>query len=156
MMPKLDLDAIPQTNATGYPPPYSEPVQGRLYRRLAPATGMAQLRASHVVLKPGAWSSQRHWHRLIDEMLVMIAGEAVLVEDDGEQVIRPGDVIVWPAGIENGHHLQNRSHQPCVFVVASAGDYDLDGGVYPDIDMVFDPDGYARKDGTRYETKRIA
>lgn len=162
-MPKLDLDAITQTNATGYPPPYDGPVQGRMYRRLAPATGMTQLRASHVVLKPGAWSSQRHWHRLIDEMLVMVSGEAVLVEDpgsgpgagDGEQVIRAGDVIVWPAGIENGHHLQNRSDEPCVFVVASAGDYDLDGGVYPDIDMVFDPDGYARKDGTRYETVRV-
>jgi uncharacterized cupin superfamily protein len=154
-MPKLDLDAIPQTNATGYPPPYSDPVQGRLYRRLAPATGMTQLRASHVVLKPGAWSSQRHWHRLIDELLVMIAGEAVLVDDSGEQVIRPGDVIAWPAGTENGHHLQNRTDQDCVFVVASAGDYDADGGEYPDIDMVFDPDGYARKDGTRYETNRI-
>jgi uncharacterized cupin superfamily protein len=116
---------------------------------------MTQLRASHVVLKPGAWSSQRHWHRLIDEMLVMVSGEAVLVEDQGEQAIGPGDVIVWPAGVENGHHLQNRSDEPCVFVVASAGDYDTDGGVYPDIDMVFDPDGYARKDGTRYETNRI-
>lgn len=155
MMPKLDLDAIPQTNATGYPPPYDGPVQGRMYRRLAPATGMRQLRASHVVLKPGAWSSQRHWHRLIDELLVMVSGEAVLVDDHGEQVIGPGDVIAWPAGVENGHHLQNRSGKPCVFVVASAGDYDADGGEYPDIDMVFDPGGYARKDGTRYETDRI-
>lgn len=154
-MPKLDLEAIPQTNLTGYPPPYDGPVQGRMYRRLAPATGMTQLRASHVVLKPGAWSSQRHWHRLIDELLVMVSGEAVLVDDQGEQVIGPGDVIAWPAGVENGHHLQNRSDRDCVFVVASAGDYDADGGEYPDIDMVFDPDGYARKDGTRYETSRI-
>lgn len=154
-MPKLDLEAIPQTNLTGYPPPYDGPVQGRMYRRLAPATGMTQLRASHVVLKPGAWSSQRHWHRLIDELLVMVSGEAVLVDDQGEQVIGPGDVIAWPAGVENGHHLQNRSDRDCVFVVASAGDYDADGGEYPDIDMVFHPDGYARKDGTRYETNRI-
>lgn len=154
-MPKLDLDAIPQTNLTGYPPPYDGPVQGRMYRRLAPATGMTQLRASHVVLKPGAWSSQRHWHRLIDELLVMVSGEAVLVDDQGEQVIGPGDVIAWPAGVENGHHLQNRSDRDCVFVVTSAGDYDADGGEYPDIDMVFDPDGYACKDGTRYETSRI-
>jgi uncharacterized cupin superfamily protein len=154
-MPKLDLDAVPQTNATGYPPPFDEPVQGRWYRRLAPAAGMGQLRASHVVLKPGAWSSQRHWHRDIDELLVMIAGEAVLIDDMGEQVIRPGDLIAWPAGVENGHHLQNRSGSECVFVVAAAGDYDTDSGVYPDIDMVFDADGYARKDGTRYKTDRI-
>ncbi|HBQ91619.1 MAG TPA: transcriptional regulator, partial [Erythrobacter sp.] len=36
-MPKLDLDAIPQTNATGYPAPFDAPVSGRRYRRLAPA-----------------------------------------------------------------------------------------------------------------------
>lgn len=154
-MPKLDLDAVPQTNATGYPAPFDETVEGRWYRRLAPAAGLRQLRASHVVLKPGAWSSQRHWHRDIDELLVMLEGEAVLVEDGGETPVHPGDVIAWAAGATNGHHLQNRTESDCVFVVASAGDYDTDSGEYPDIDMVFDPDGYARKDGTRYVTKRI-
>ncbi len=39
-LPKLDLDSIPQTNATGYPPPHSEKVQGRWYRRLAPPSGL--------------------------------------------------------------------------------------------------------------------
>jgi hypothetical protein len=36
-LPKLDLDTIPQTNATGYPPEYAEAVQERWYRRLAPS-----------------------------------------------------------------------------------------------------------------------
>lgn len=154
-MPKLDLSAIPQTNATGYPAPFDAPVEGRHYRRLAPPAGLSQLKASHVVLKPGAWSSQRHWHRTVDELLVMVSGEAVLVDDAGEQVITPGDVIAWPAGVANGHHLQNRSGQDCVFVVAAAGDHETDSGEYPDIDMVFDGKGYARKDGTRYDTDRI-
>lgn len=52
-MPKLDLAAIPQTNATGYPPLQSDKVQGRWYRRLAPAAGLADFGGSHVVLKPG-------------------------------------------------------------------------------------------------------
>jgi hypothetical protein len=38
-MPKLDLQAIDQTNRTGYPPPFDQPVQGRWYRRVAPAAG---------------------------------------------------------------------------------------------------------------------
>ena len=154
-MPKLDLNAIAQTNATGYPAPFNEPVEGRNYRRLAPAAGLENLKASHVVLEPGAWSSQRHWHRDIDELLVMLSGEAVLVEDGGETVIEPGDVVAWPAGVKNGHHLQNRTDEPCVFVVAAAGDYEADGGEYPDIDMVFEPDGYYRRNGTQYETDRI-
>lgn len=154
-MPKLDLAAIPQTNVTGYPPPFDREVEGRWYRRLAPPAGLTLMGASHVVLKPGAWSSQRHWHAGQDELLVMLEGEAVLVEDGGETTVRPGDVLAWPAGERNGHHLQNRSGSDCVFVAISAGSRDEDHGEYPDIDMVFDPEGYARKDGTRYETSRI-
>jgi len=98
-MPKLDLDAIPQTNATGYPAPFNAPVSGRRYRRLAPACGLEHLRASHVVLEPGAWSSQRHWHTDLDELLVMLAGEAVLVEDDGETAVCPGDILASRKGL---------------------------------------------------------
>jgi uncharacterized cupin superfamily protein len=54
-MPKLDLDAIEQTNRTGYPPPYAEPMARRLYRRLAPAAGLSDFGASHVVLEPAAF-----------------------------------------------------------------------------------------------------
>ena len=154
-MPKLDLDAIPQTNVTGYPAPYDREVQGRWYRRLAPPAGLTLMGASHVTLEPGAWSSQRHWHAGQDELLVMLEGEAVLVEDEGESVIRPGDVLAWPAGAPNGHHLQNRSDARCVFVAVSAGPRDGDCGEYPDIDMVFDAEGYAGKHGTRYGTTRV-
>lgn len=154
-MPKLDLDAIQQTNATGYPAPYDAPVQGRWYRRLAPPTGLSDFAASHVVLKPGAWSSQRHWHNGEDEMLVMISGEAVLIEDDGRHPMRPGDIAVWPKGSTNGHHLVNESDADCVFVALGGGKkYDTGGG-YSDIDMLFGPDGYFHKDGTPYPTKRI-
>lgn len=155
-MPKLDLDSVPLKSDTGYPPPYDEPVAGRWYRRLAPMGGLTTMGASHVVLKPGAWSSQRHWHGIEDELLVMLSGEAVLVEDAGETVLRPGDICAWPAGVRDGHHLQNRSDTDCAFVAVSSGDADADWGEYPDIDMVFDPDGYARKDGTRYPTRRPA
>ncbi len=153
-MPRLDLDVIAQTNATGYPSPFDEPVRGRHYRRLAPASGLTRMGASHVVLEPGAWSSQRHWHAEEDELLVMLEGEAVLVEDDGETIMRPGDIAAWPAGARNGHHLQNRTSAPCVFVAISAGDRNADRGDYPDIDMVFSGEGYFHKDGTPYPAKR--
>lgn len=153
-MPKLDLDAVAQTNATGYPAPYDHEVQGRWYRRLAPGAGLTEMGASHVVLKPGAWSSQRHWHAAEDELLVMISGEAVLVEDGGETVLRAGDVAAWPKAVRDGHHLQNRSGSDCVFVAISAGDRSADHGEYPDIDLTFDADGYAHKDGTRYPARR--
>ena len=154
-MPKLDLEAIPQTNATGYPPPYDKDVEGRYYRRLAPAAGLAKMGASHVTLQPGAYSSQRHWHSEQDELVIMLEGEAILIEDEGETPVRSGDVLAWAASEKNGHRLHNRSDQPCVFVAVSAGDRDEDRGEYPDIDMVFGPEGYFRKDGTPYDTGRV-
>ncbi len=154
-MPKLDLDAIPQTNATGYPPPFDADVKGRWYRRLAPPSGLTKMGASHVTMEPGAYSSQRHWHTAQDELVVMLSGEAVLIEDGGESVVKSGDILAWPAGVRDGHRLHNRSKTPCVFIAISAGDRDKDGGEYPDIDMMFRADGYFRKDGTRYPTGRI-
>ncbi len=148
-MPKIDLNSIEQVNRTGYPPPFDSDVRGRWYRRLAPATGLTDFGASHVTLKPGAWSSQRHWHNGEDEFLVMLEGEAVLVEDDGRTVLRPGDCASWPKGNTNGHHLINDSDADCVFVVVGGGTNT--GGGYSDIDMMFTSDGnYVRKDGTPY------
>lgn len=153
-MPKLDLDSIQQLNRTGYPPPYDEAVRGRWLRRLAPAGGITEFGVSQVVLKPGAWSSQRHWHAGEDEFLVMISGEAILVDDHGEHVLRAGDCAAFPKNDGNGHHLQNRSDADCTFVVVGAGEQA--GGDYSDIDMRFTPEGtYVRKDGTPYEAKRV-
>lgn len=151
-MPKIALDSIPQSNATGYPAPFDAPVAGRWWRRLAPTLGLTMMGASHVVLKPGAWSSQRHWHRDEDELVVMLAGEAVLIEDRGETVLRPGDVVGWAAGATDGHHLVNRGALDCVFVAISAGPGEA-GGEYSDIDMVFTADGYAHKDGAPYPAR---
>jgi uncharacterized cupin superfamily protein len=153
-MPKLDLDAIPQTNATGYPAPFDREVAGRWYRRLAPVAGLTDFGASHVVLKPGAWSSHRHWHDGEDEFLVMLSGKAVLAEDEGEVVLRAGDVAAFPKGTGNGHHLRNESDEDCCFVVIGGGT--RTGGGYSDIDMMFTADSrYVRKDGTEYDARRV-
>ena len=153
-MPKVDLSTIPQVSRTGYPSPFDEPVAGRLHRRLAPPTGLTQMGASHVVLEPGAWSSQRHWHEGEDELLVMLSGTAVLVEDEGETELRPGDIAAWPKGVRNGHHLINRSGEQCSFVAISAGPEA--GGAYSDIDMIFDEEGaYRHRDGAPYPARRL-
>lgn len=148
-MPKLDLDAIPQTNATGYPAVHAAEVQGRWYRRLAPAGGLTDFGASHVVLQPGAWSAHRHWHEDEDELVVMLSGEVVLVDDDGEHIMRPGDIAAFPKNDGNGHVLQNRSDQACTFV--AIGRPSASGCHYPDIDMhLTNGRGFHRKDGSDF------
>lgn len=149
-MPKLDLDAIETTNRTGYPPPFDAPMGKRHYRRIAPATGIEDFGISHVMLEPGGISSQRHWHEGEDELVVMMAGEAVLIEDGSESVMRPGDMAVFPKGIANGHHLVNRSAAPCTFV--AVGRPAVSACHYPDVDMHLPAgaDHYTRKHGTPY------
>jgi uncharacterized cupin superfamily protein len=149
-MPRIDLDAIPQTNSTGYPAPYRAVVAGRWVRRLAPAGGLADFGASHVVLKPGAWSAHRHWHEEEDELLVMIAGEAVLVDDAGRTPLRAGDIAAFPKNDGNGHCLVNESDADCTFV--AIGQQVNGPAHYPDIDLMATPDaGYRRKDGSAFD-----
>lgn len=148
-MPLLDLDAIPAVNATGYPPPYADVVQGRCYRRLAPASGLTDFGASHVTLKPGAWSAQRHWHEEEDELVVLLSGEAVLVDDAGERPMRPGDIAAFPKGDGNGHCLRNDGAVDCVFV--AIGRPPVGACHYPDIDLEFSAAAsYTHRDGAPY------
>ena len=149
-MPKLDLESIAQTNRTGYPPPFCDPMDKRHYRRLAEPAGLTDFGVSHVVLEPGGISSQRHWHEGEDELVIMIAGEAVLVEDEGETVLRPGDCAAFPKGVANGHHLVNRSDRPCIFyALGKAAESDCH---YSDIDLHLDAKSgrFTRKDGSDF------
>jgi len=150
VMPRLDLAAIPRINATGYPSPWREEMAKRHYRRLGPVSGLSDFGVSHVTLEPGGVSSQRHWHEGEDEFVVMLAGEAMLVEDEGETVLRAGDCAAFPKGVANGHRLVNRSDSDCVFV--AVGKLAATDCHYPDIDMHLDSasGAYTHKDGRPY------
>lgn len=148
-MPKIDLDAISRTNATGYPPEYAQEVQGRWYRRLGQLSGLTDFGVSHVVLKPGAWSGQRHWHEAEDEFLVLLSGQAVLIDDTGRTALKPGDCVAYPKNDGNGHHVINESDTDCAFVVIGKS---TNGPChYPDVDMDYAPErGFTRKDGSPF------
>ncbi|MEI6417677.1 MAG: cupin domain-containing protein [Sphingomonadales bacterium] len=144
-MPRLALADLPVISHSSYLPPHQLAVAGRSWQAVAAAGGLTQFGANLVTLAPGAWASQRHWHSHEDELVVMLAGEAVLVEDGGETLLRPGDIACFPAGVANGHHLQNRSDQPCRFLAIGTDRPGEDECHYPDIDMHLDRGGYRQK-----------
>ncbi len=110
--------------------------------------GLTQFGANLVRVEPGAWSSLRHWHEEEDEFLIMVSGELVLIEDEGESVMRAGDCAGFPKGSGNGHHLVNRSSEEGVFlVVGTRGSKERCH--YPDADLVFVGD----EKGERYTTR---
>jgi len=46
----------------------------------------------------------------------MLEGELVLIEDDGETALWPGDAAGFKAGTPNGHHLVNRSAHEAIYL----------------------------------------
>jgi uncharacterized cupin superfamily protein len=154
-MPKIDVTQASQGSGTRYPAPFDAPCKARRWHRLGDASGLTQFGVNLVRLPPDTWSSQRHWHHLEDEFVYMLEGELVLVTDEGETPMAPGDCAGFKAGERNGHCLQNRSSKDAVFLVVGSR-VDGDHGEYPDIDIKFLGDrykgsgGYTHKDGTPY------
>jgi len=154
-MAKIDLDAVPVKSGSRYPAPYDNACKSRRVQRLGDAGGLTHLGVTRLVLPPGGWSSQRHWHSHEDEFMLVFSGEVVLITDAGEELMRAGDTAAFQAGDRNGHHVQNRSSQDAVIFAFSSQD-ENDGGEYPDIDLKFTPESaptlgrYLHKDGTPY------
>ena len=152
-MAKIDVGALPVVKGSRYPAPYDEPCKLRENTQLGLAAGLTQFGVNLTRLKPGVWSSQRHWHAKEDEFIYVIDGEAVLVTDEGEETLKAGDCAGFKAGARNGHCLQNRSSSDVLILTVGSRDNE-DWGEYSDIDMKFLPGrnagggGYARKDGS--------
>jgi uncharacterized cupin superfamily protein len=152
-MPKVDIHRAPRVGGSRYPSPHDEACRGRFFIQLAAAAGLTQFGVNVMTLGPGSWSSQRHWHALEDEFVYVLEGEIVLVEDEGEQTLGPGDCAGFKAGTRNGHHMQNRTTRDARILVVGSRIED-DHGEYSDIDMKFERNRYSgasrfvRKDGS--------
>jgi len=139
-MPKIDIENAAVRIGTSYPAPHDAPCRERERRRLGDAAGLTQFGVNLLRLAPGVWSSQRHWHSAEDEFAWVLQGEVVLVEDEGETILRAGDCAGWKAGAPNGHCLQNRSAADAV-VLEVGTRLETDRCTYPDIGMVSDEKG---------------
>lgn len=150
-MPKIDVLAVPKETGVGYPPPFAALTAGRIRQRLGDAGGIADFGINLTRLPPGNWSSQRHWHSHEDEIVHLLDGELVLIEDGGETLLRAGDCAAFPKGTGNGHHMINRSDRDAVYLeIGSRWPEDLT--TCSDIDMMSaNSDGrFLHKDGTPY------
>lgn len=154
-MPKIDMASLPVQSGTRYPAPHDAPCKARQWKALAAAGGLTQFGVNLVTLKPGVWSSQRHWHAVDDEFVYVLSGVLILVDDFGRHPMGPGDAAAFKGGDQNGHHLINESDGDATFLVIG-GRSDEDHGEYSDIDMVFlpnryaGPKTYAKKDGSSF------
>ena len=145
--------AVPPRRGSGYPNPFSVPCADRQKHALGDAFGLTDFGVNVVILPPGAWSSQRHWHSAEDELVYILDGCPTLVTDEGRTPLEPGMCAGFPAGEANGHHLVNETEQSVTYLEVGSrrADDDVD---YPDIDMQIRGRGaggpFSHKDGRPY------
>ena len=157
-MGKIDVSKLKKHAGSGYPSPFDEPMRGRSRQRLGDAAELTQFGVNLLVLEPGAWSSQRHWHENEDEFVFVLSGDVVLVTDNGQETLSAGDCAGFPKGERDGHHLVNRSRSKAAVCLEVGTRAEVDFCDYPDIDMIFDSkvDAYTHRDGTHYPPKAPA
>jgi len=153
--PALEALSVAAVNRSGYPEPWRSRVLPREKRRLGDAFALTRVGINLTTLPPGKESSMRHWHTRQDEFVYVLEGEVVLCTAAGEQRLTAGMCAGFPAGLEDGHHLVNRSDRPAVYLEVS--NRDPEDTVYyseADVDLVHSPPHargrFTRRDGSVY------
>jgi uncharacterized cupin superfamily protein len=135
-MPKIDISKAKVRTGSNYPLQFQNIVKGREKSVLGDLVGLTQFGVNLTRLKPGAASALRHWHENEDEFVYVIEGELVLIEDEGETLLRPGDAAGFKAGVANGHHLVNKTQHDAVYLEIGTRAA-AERAHYPDVDLEF-------------------
>ena len=106
--------------------------EGRHEARLAKAVGITQFGVNHVTLKPGAFSANRHWHEAEDEFVFILNGSPSLIDENGRHQLQAGDIIGFPAGEPNAHHIVNDSGSDATLMVVGSRRPGQETIYYPD------------------------
>ena len=113
-MPKIDLANVEVIRRLVYPEPFYRETEGYEGQRVGNAAGLTQFGVNRAILPPGGRTALRHWHEAEDEFVIVVSGEVVLRDDDGETLLRAGDCAGFRAGEANGHAIENRSDELAV------------------------------------------
>lgn len=154
-MPKIDLSNAPVRTSCLYPGKLADHCEGRSKVALGDLGGLDQFGVNLTRLAQGAASAHQHWHLKEDELIYVLEGEAVLVEDDGETVLKAGDVATFKAGVANGHMVVNRSNADAVLLeIGTRSPDEVATYTDPEVDMKVVKENGAwtvlRKNGEKY------
>ncbi|MDE2259524.1 MAG: cupin domain-containing protein [Betaproteobacteria bacterium] len=150
----IALDAAIRTKPSNYPEPFAKRMAGREKRPLGDIFGLSNFGVNLTRLVPGSVSALRHAHSKQDEFLYILAGQPVLITDQGETQLSPGMCAGFKAGTGNGHHLINRTNEDVLYL--EIGDRTPgDSAAYPDDDLqaAFGSNGrwqFVHKNGALY------
>jgi uncharacterized cupin superfamily protein len=82
--------------------------------------GASLLGGSLYELPPGEKTWPYHYEVGCEEWVIALSGRPTLRGPDGDQELRPGDVVVCPEGPAGAHQVSNRSDEPCRVLILSS------------------------------------
>ena len=97
-MPKIDLVNVEVFRRLVYPEPFHHETERYERQRVGNAVGLTQFGVNRVILPLGGRTALRHWHEAEDEFVVVVFGEVMLRDDDGETLLRAIDCAGFRAG----------------------------------------------------------
>ena len=153
-MTKIDLANVEVIRRLVYPKPFYRETEGYEGQCVGNAAGVTQFGVNRAVLLRAGRAALRHWHEAEDEFVIVVSGEVVLRDDDGEMLLCAGDYAGFRADEANGHAIENRSDEPAV--LSEIGYRSAEETVhYPDVYLRLERRNNARnwirKDGTPYD-----
>jgi uncharacterized cupin superfamily protein len=152
-MPKVDIAEVLVKSGSPYPGEFQAEHKGRHKQALGDAVGLTQFGVNIARIEPGQSSALLHWHEKEDEFIYMLEGELVLIESDGETVLKAGDAAGFKSGSGIAHKLQNRSPRDAVYFEVGSRSK-TERVHYPNVDLVLDRDEkgrrYTHKSGKPY------
>jgi uncharacterized cupin superfamily protein len=98
---------------------------------LAAAIGMAKLAGSVYELPPGQSVCPYHWEAGDEELLLVLRGEVSVRHPEGEDTLRQGALVCFPAGPAGAHKVTNRSSETVRILMLSTA-IDPAVVIYPD------------------------
>jgi len=110
----------------------AENTEGRI--DVARALGSAAIAMHLYDLAPGQGSSPYHYE-YEEEWLLVVEGNVVARRPDGEQALKRGDLVRFPAGPAGAHKLMNRSDEPARTLLFSSARVPA-VSVYPDSNKI--------------------
>ncbi len=145
---------VANQQASVYPEPFAQKVQGRMKRKLGHYFGLSNFGVNLTTLKPNAISALKHYHLTQDEFIYVISGELTLIYGNEKYRLSEGDCFGFKCGDKIGHQLINESHREASYL--EIGDRSANDKVeYPDDDLraEFQKNGqwqFKHKDGRPY------
>jgi uncharacterized cupin superfamily protein len=104
------------------------------YKRFGPELDAKRLGATIYEIPPGQSLCPYHYET-DEEWLMVLQGEITLRHPDGEDVLKPGDVVAFPPNEQGAHKTSNHGDEPARMLMWST--QDKSGFcVYPDSEKI--------------------